>query len=100
MFRSFLKPLILALLAAAGSVHAAAAPIQVLSATVRDQKIAGATVIVQKNGAQSTQTQSDAQGNAQLSADLASDSNAMVIIKKAAIPIWWPSARVPAFLMH
>lgn len=83
MFRSFLKPLILALLAAAGSVHAAAAPIQVLSATVRDQKIAGATVIMQKNGAQSTQTQSDAQGNAQLSADLASDSNAMVIIKKS-----------------
>lgn len=83
MFRSTFKPLLLALLLAAGAAQAANAPIQILSATVRDQKIAGATVILQKNGAQSTQTQSDAQGAAQLPDDVANDGNATLIIKKS-----------------
>jgi uncharacterized protein YfaP (DUF2135 family) len=62
--------------------QAATAPIQVLSATVRDQKIAGATVIVQKNGAQSVRVQSDSNGSVQLPGDIADDGNALLIIKK------------------
>jgi hypothetical protein len=82
MFRSIKKLSLMAMLLCAVSAQAATAPVQVLSATVRDQKISDATVILQKDGAQSTRAQSDAQGNAQLPADLASDAGALIIIKK------------------
>ena len=59
-----------------------AASVQVLSATVKDQAIAGATVIVQKNGEASAGTQTDAQGKAALAAGYADDASTMVIIKK------------------
>src|SRR5579875_397420 len=75
-------PLLLALLSAA-VVQAAPAPIQILSATVRDQKIAGATVIVQKDGAQSTRTETDAQGAARLPDNVANNGDAMLIVKKS-----------------
>lgn len=61
---------------------AQAASVQVLSATVKDQAIAGATVIMQKNGATSVGTQSDAQGRAELSAGYPDDPNTLVLIKK------------------
>ena len=40
------------------------ADVQILSATVRDQKVPGATVILQKNGEQSVSTTTDAEGRA------------------------------------
>lgn len=72
---------ILSLLLAAGA-YAADGQVQVLSATVKDQKIAGATVILQKNGAQSVTTQTDAQGQARLDAGALADGNSLIIVKK------------------
>ena len=58
----------------ASMLHAAdSADIQILSATVRDQEIPGATVIVQKNGEQSYATTTDSMGRAQVRESLAND---------------------------
>ncbi|QSN63520.1 YfaP family protein [Caballeronia sp. M1242] len=82
MIRSIRRlPILLAFLSAA-IAQAAPAPIQVLSATVRDQKISGAAVFVQNDGAQSIRTETDAQGAAPLPDDVADSGSAMLIIKK------------------
>jgi uncharacterized protein YfaP (DUF2135 family) len=64
------------------NAYAANSQVQVLSATVKDQKIQGATVILQKNGAQSVSVTTDAQGNAPVPQDASDDSNSLIIIKK------------------
>lgn len=56
--------------------------VQVLSAVVKDQRIAGATVIVQKNGARSASATSDVQGKATLVSEFADNADSLVIIKK------------------
>ncbi|MBD8874412.1 tetratricopeptide repeat protein [Rhodanobacter sp. DHB23] len=71
----------LALLLATGA-YAADGQVQVLSATVKDQKIAGATVILQKNGEQSVTAQTDAQGRAVLDAGALADGGSLIIVKK------------------
>lgn len=66
----------------ASMLHAAdSADIQILSATVRDQKIPGATVIVQKNGEQSYATTTDSMGLAQVRGSLANDPSALLIVR-------------------
>lgn len=72
---------VVAFLAATAS-HAADSRIQVLSATVKDQRINGASVILQKNGERSASTVSNAQGEALLEADALSDPQSLLIIKK------------------
>ncbi|MFT0168992.1 tetratricopeptide repeat protein [Paraburkholderia mimosarum] len=69
-------------LVTAGSVHAATSHVQVLSATIKDQKIGGASIILQKNGEQSVSATTDAQGQANLDAHLLADSASLIIIKK------------------
>ncbi|WP_243050753.1 tetratricopeptide repeat protein [Dyella sp. RRB7] len=69
-------------LIAAGGVHAADARVQVLSATIKDQKISGASIILQKNGEQSVSAVTDAQGQANFDAGLLGDSASLIIIKK------------------
>lgn len=65
------------------AVHAAnSTNVQILSATIRDQKISGATVIVQKNGEQSVSVTTDAEGQAALTVGLAADPNALLIVRK------------------
>ncbi|KVP39387.1 hypothetical protein BGV67_27865 [Burkholderia ubonensis] len=71
----------LALSTAIGA-HAADSRVQVLSATVKDQKIAGATVILQKNGEQSVTATTDAQGQVSIDAGPLSDAASLIIIKK------------------
>ena len=56
--------------------------IQVLSATVKDQRISGAEVLMQRNGEQSQVAHTDASGRAALNASLADDGNSLLIIKK------------------
>lgn len=56
--------------------------IQVLSAVVKDKKIEGAEVLLQKNGEQTVVGRTDANGNVLLNASFADDANAVVIIKK------------------
>ena len=57
------------------NAHATDLKVQVLSATVKDQKIPGATVILQRNGAQSIHAVTDDQGSARLTQDQADDAN-------------------------
>lgn len=56
--------------------------IQVLSAVVKDKKIEGAQVLIQKNGEQTVAGYTDANGYVTLNPPFADDQNAMVIIKK------------------
>jgi hypothetical protein len=75
-------PWLFVLTAFASMLHAAdSVDIQILSATVRDQKIPGATVIVQKNGEQSYTTTTDSMGRAQVREPLANDPSALLIVR-------------------
>ena len=56
--------------------------IEVLSATVKDQKIDNAAITLQKNGAQSVTAHSDAAGKVRLDAPFAVDQDSLLIIKK------------------
>lgn len=56
--------------------------VQILSATVRDQRITGATVILQKNGEQSVATTTDAEGRAQVRNSTSSDPGVLLIVRK------------------
>ncbi|HVY24209.1 MAG TPA: tetratricopeptide repeat protein [Steroidobacteraceae bacterium] len=65
------------------TAHADPVQIQILSAVVKDQHIADATVILQKNGAQSVSGTTDVQGNVTLNSDIADTSDTLVIVKKS-----------------
>nr|WP_029368098.1 tetratricopeptide repeat protein [Pectobacterium versatile] len=65
------------------AVSAQSINIEVLSATVKDKKIDDATVILQKNGAQSVTARSDVAGRAALNAPFDVDQDSLLIIKKA-----------------
>lgn len=79
-----LSRIALSLLFASGAVVAQAAPvsIEVLSAVVKDEKIAGAEVLLQKNGAQTVTGRTDAQGRVTLDSSFADDPESLVIVKK------------------
>ena len=72
------------LLMSAALAAQAATPVdlQILSATVKDQKIAGANVILQRNGEQAISAVTDAQGQATLNANFVDDASSLLIIKK------------------
>jgi hypothetical protein len=75
--------LVLALFAAGpGAAAENPAYVQILSATVRDQKIAGATVILQRNGQQSRSVTTNAAGRASVDASVAEDPSTLVIVRK------------------
>jgi len=57
--------------------------VQILSATIKDQKIGDATITLQKNGEQSVTGTSNAQGQVSLNASFADDPTALLIIKKS-----------------
>lgn len=56
--------------------------IQVLSATIKNQKIADAEVILQKNGNQSISAITDNSGKSSINTSFADDQDALLIIKK------------------
>ena len=72
------------LLMSAALAAQAATPVdlQILSATVKDQKIAGANVILQRNGEQAISAVTDVQGQATLNASFVDDASSLLIIKK------------------
>jgi len=75
--------LMLAVLAAGPASAADDSPyVQILSATVRDQKIAGATVILQRIGQQSRTATTNAAGRATVDPAIANDPSALVIVRK------------------
>lgn len=57
--------------------------VQILSATIKDQKIADAAVILQKNGEQSVTATTNAQGQASLTSPFTDDAMALLIVKKS-----------------
>ncbi|MGE5515277.1 MAG: tetratricopeptide repeat protein [Bacteroidota bacterium] len=67
-------------LAAPGAAQSA--EIQILSAVVKDQKISGATVLLQKNGAQSAVATTSDQGIASPRAEFPDSPDTLVIVKK------------------
>ncbi|WP_435302579.1 tetratricopeptide repeat protein [Pectobacterium versatile] len=77
-----IKALVLALSTFTCAVSAQSINIEVLSATVKDKKIDDATVILQKNGAQSVTARSDVAGRAALNAPFDVDQDSLLIIKK------------------
>lgn len=79
-----IKLLALALaMSTASFVQASDINVQILSATVKDQKIADATLTLQKNGEQSVTAATNAQGQALLNATFADSADALLIVKKA-----------------
>lgn len=64
------------------SAYAAPINVHVLSATVKDQNIGNAEVILQKNGEQSASAQTDSQGRASVANTTANDADNLLIIKK------------------
>lgn len=75
------KSLLTALaLAAVFPLHAQT--IQVLSATIKDQRISGAEVTMQRNGAQSQNATTDGTGRASLNKAIPDDASSLMIIKK------------------
>ena len=62
--------------------EAASINVQILSATIKDQKIGDATIILQKNGEQSVTGTSNAQGQVSLNVSFEDDPTALLIIKK------------------
>ncbi|MEI6707900.1 MAG: tetratricopeptide repeat protein [Methylococcales bacterium] len=83
MKNSLFKLTALSLLCYGISTHAeTAVNIQILSATVKDQKIDNASVILQKNGEQSVTASTDAQGQVSLKSAITDDATALLIVKK------------------
>ncbi|MES2300420.1 MAG: tetratricopeptide repeat protein [Pseudomonadota bacterium] len=78
-----LLALMVAGLALGGGAARADVGVQILSATVKDKKIDGATVTMQKNGEQSASATTNAQGQVSLKPSFADDANALMIVKKA-----------------
>jgi uncharacterized protein YfaP (DUF2135 family) len=73
----------LALQCAVTASHAGnATNVQILSATIRDQKIGGASVTLQKNGAQSMAQTTDPEGQATFPNVVLADPTALVIVRK------------------
>lgn len=62
--------------------YAAPVNIDVLSATVKDKRIDGATITLQRNGAQSVTSNTNASGRAILNTTFPDDQDSLLIIKK------------------
>ena len=63
------------------SALAARVDVQILSATVKDKKVAGANVTLQRNGEQSAVGTTNAQGMLTLNTGFADDRNSLLIVK-------------------
>ncbi|WLI35002.1 tetratricopeptide repeat protein [Pseudomonas sp. FP818] len=72
----------MSLCAVAFSVQAEQLPIEVLSAVVKDQKIADAEVLLQRNGAQNVVGRTNAQGQVTLTSEVSDGADNLLIIKK------------------
>ncbi len=69
--------------ATAACVQATPVNVQILSATVKDKQIDGATVTLQKNGEQSATGTTNAQGQVALTTTFPDDAGSLLIVKKA-----------------
>ncbi|HAU5790770.1 TPA: tetratricopeptide repeat protein [Citrobacter freundii] len=75
-------PAAIALAVFCANSYAEPVRVDVLSATVKDKRIDGAEVTLQRNGAQSLTGSTDASGHVVLASSYADDQNSLLIIKK------------------
>lgn len=80
--KRILTPAALALTLIGANSFAAPVNIDILSATVKDKRIEGATVTLQRNGAQSVSVTTNAAGQAVLTPSFPDDQDALLIVKK------------------
>ena len=80
--RKFVLPVALALMGVNSDVYAADVNIDILSATVKDKRIEGVSVTLQRNGAQSVSGTTNASGSVNLGSTFADDQDALLIVKK------------------
>ncbi len=80
--KKIVLPVALALMGINADVYAADVKIDILSATVKDKHIEGASVTLQCNGAQSVSGTTNASGSINLGSSFADDQDALLIVKK------------------
>lgn len=80
--KKIVLPVALALMGINADVYAADVKIDILSATVKDKRIEGASVTLQRNGAQSVSGTTNTSGSINLGSSFADDQDALLIVKK------------------
>lgn len=80
--KKIVLPVALALLGMNASAYAADVSIDILSATVKDKRIEGASVTLQRNGAQSVSGITNTSGSISLGTSFADNKDALLIVKK------------------
>ncbi|EOU97910.1 hypothetical protein WG7_00848 [Escherichia coli KTE38] len=80
--KKIVLPVALALMGINADVYAADVKIDILSATVKDKRIEGASVTLQRNGAQSVSGTTNASSSINLGSSFADDQDALLIVKK------------------
>lgn len=80
--KKIVLPVALALLGMNAGAYAADVSIDILSATVKDKRIEGVSVTLQRNGAQSVSGTTNASGSVNLGSTFADDQDALLIVKK------------------
>ena len=80
--KKIVLPVALALMGINADVYAADVNIDILSATVKDKRIEGVSVTLQRNGAQSVSGTTNASGSVNLGSTFADDQDALLIVKK------------------
>ncbi|HDX4019604.1 TPA: tetratricopeptide repeat protein [Escherichia coli] len=80
--KKIVLPVALALLGMNAGAYAADVSIDILSATVKDKRIEGASVTLQRNGAQSVSVITNTSGSISLGTSFADNKDALLIVKK------------------
>ncbi|HBN3269740.1 TPA: tetratricopeptide repeat protein [Escherichia coli O25b:H4-ST131] len=80
--KKIVLPVALALLGMNAGAYAADVSIDILSATVKDKRIEGASVTLQRNGAQSVSCITNTSGSISLGTSFADNKDALLIVKK------------------
>ena len=80
--KKMVLPVALALLGMNAGAYAADVSIDILSATVKDKRIEGASVTLQRNGAQSVSGITNTSGSISLGTSFADNKDALLIVKK------------------
>lgn len=80
--KKIVLPVALALLGMNAGAYAADVSIDILSATVKDKRIEGASVTLQRNGAQSVTGITNTSGSISLGTSFADNKDALLIVKK------------------
>ena len=80
--KTIILPVALTLMGINADVYAADVKIDILSATVKDKRIEGASVTLQRNGAQSVSGTTNASGSVSLGSSFAAGQGALLIVKK------------------